>query len=66
MPSLLCPECGMELLPQSLASRGERVYCGQCSREIYIKTEDMPKHKCPKCEEMFREKKEITLTKCCH
>jgi len=37
MPSLQCPECSKELLPQDLIAGEDHITCGQCGREIYVK-----------------------------
>ena len=64
MPSLQCPECRMEILPNKLASQEEHIICGRCGREIYEPVEDHPKLKCPKCDEAAK-KDEFNLAECC-
>jgi predicted RNA-binding Zn-ribbon protein involved in translation (DUF1610 family) len=49
MPSLQCPECRKELLPQDLIAGEESMTCGKCGREIYLKKRPAVNLKCPKC-----------------
>lgn len=66
MPSLQCPECRMEILPQKFsAAQEEHIICGKCGREIYARTEDHPKLKCPKCHAAATQKKGFNLAECC-
>ena len=52
MPSLKCPECQMELLPQDLILQEDHIICGKCSREIYVKKKSTVNLKCSKCGEV--------------
>lgn len=51
MPSLACPECKKELLPQNLVPKGEHLLCPKCGREIYEQKKEVTKFLCPKCGE---------------
>jgi predicted RNA-binding Zn-ribbon protein involved in translation (DUF1610 family) len=56
MPSLSCPECGKELLPQDLVQKDEHLICPECGREIYEQKKTGHQKTgitliCPKCGE---------------
>lgn len=51
MPSLPCPECLQELLPQDLVHKGEALACPKCGREIYQRKHTDIHLICPKCGE---------------
>jgi DNA-directed RNA polymerase subunit RPC12/RpoP len=65
MPSLKCPECGHELLPNDLVAQGDHIICGLCNREIYEKIKPEVKLKCPKCGEIGEGKTFIMKESCC-
>jgi DNA-directed RNA polymerase subunit RPC12/RpoP len=65
MPSLKCPECGHELLPNDLVAQGDHIICGRCSREIYEKINPAAKMKYPKCGEVGESKTFILEESCC-
>lgn len=49
MPSLQCPECKKELLPQNLVPKGKHLLCPKCGREIYERKKHGTMLICPKC-----------------
>ena len=49
MPSLLCPECRKELLPQHLLPKGENLACPKCGRDIYEPKKERTVCVCPTC-----------------
>jgi ribosomal protein L37AE/L43A len=49
MPSLPCPECGKELLPQDLVPKDEHLLCPNCARQVYERKKTGIKLICPKC-----------------
>jgi DNA-directed RNA polymerase subunit RPC12/RpoP len=51
MPSVPCPECGKELLPQELVQKGEHLMCPRCGREVYEHKKTGIKLICPRCGE---------------
>jgi DNA-directed RNA polymerase subunit RPC12/RpoP len=51
MPSLSCPECGKELLPQDLVQKDEHLICPKCSRKMYEREKTGIKLICPSCGE---------------
>jgi DNA-directed RNA polymerase subunit RPC12/RpoP len=65
MPSLQCPECRRELLPNDFIAQGDHIICGRCSREIYVKTKPAAKLKCPKCGEIGESKTFVLSESCC-
>jgi len=56
MPSLQCPECRREILPNELDPQEDRIICEKCGRRIYEKINPEAKMKCPKCGEMSERK----------
>ena len=66
MPSLQCPECRKELLPQDLVPQEDHIICGKGSREIYVNKESIAKSKlkCPKCGEVA-DSKEFNISESC-
>ncbi|MFA7382288.1 MAG: hypothetical protein WC001_02440 [Desulfurivibrionaceae bacterium] len=65
MPSLQCPECRRELLPNDFVTQGDHLICGSCGREIYVKTKQTAKLKCPKCGEVGESKTFVLTESCC-
>jgi predicted RNA-binding Zn-ribbon protein involved in translation (DUF1610 family) len=65
MPSLQCPECRRELLPNNFVAQGDYIVCGRCSREIYVKSGSDVKLKCPKCGDIARSKDFVLAESCC-
>jgi ribosomal protein L37AE/L43A len=51
MPSIPCPECGKDLLPQDLVSKDDNLTCPKCGRQIYERKKTGIKLLCPKCGE---------------
>lgn len=64
MPSLQCPECGCELLPNDLVAQGDHIVCGRCNKELYVKITSDVKLKCPKCGEIAKSKDFILAEPC--
>ena len=50
MPSISCPECGKELLPQPDMRGMRRSLCPTCSREIFRPSKIDVKIVCPECD----------------
>jgi predicted RNA-binding Zn-ribbon protein involved in translation (DUF1610 family) len=48
-----------------LVPRGDHIICGKCSREIYVKKEDVVKLKCPKCGEVADSNEFSPADSCC-
>jgi hypothetical protein len=65
MPSLKCPECKHELLPNDLIFQGDHIICGLCDREIYEKIKPGVEFKCPKCGETGEERTFVIRESCC-
>jgi len=65
MPSLQCPECRKELLPQDLVEKSDHIICSKCNREIYVKKKSISKLKCPKCGEVGGSEKFNIAGSCC-
>ncbi len=51
MASLMCPECGKELLAEGAASKSQARLCSHCGRETYERTKTEIKARCSKCGE---------------
>jgi ribosomal protein L37AE/L43A len=52
MPSLPCPECLRELMPQDLRAENEFLVCAHCGRKVYERVATDIKLICPKCGEV--------------
>ena len=65
MPSVQCPECRREILPNDLVAQEDHLICGSCGREIYEKIKPVDKLKCPKCGEIGERKTFVLTESCC-